>query len=98
MHPLDRLARSVKATGRRHSQRARAKRFTQGLSFAAALWLAVACQTATAPSPFKIWKTEDPDIIWMDKVNANTLSLRNSDPETYRFRSKIDLSLKPDIL
>lgn len=98
MHTLNQFARCVEASGRKANQKARAKRFTQGLTSIAFLWLLVACQSAFAPIPFKIWQTQDPNIIWLDPKDPNSMSLRNSDPKTFRYRSTIDLSLKPDIL
>ena len=96
MHPLDRFARSCERFGYKIKSLRRMKRMTQSLSSVALLLILVSCTTGFAPIPYKVH--EGRYFIYLDPKDPSDLSLQNSDPETYRFESKIDLSKGPDIL
>ncbi len=96
MHPLDRFARSCERFGYKIKSLGRMKRMTQSLSSVALLLILVSCTTGFAPIPYKVH--EGRYFIYLDPKDPSDLSLQNSDPETYRFESKIDLSKGPDIL
>jgi hypothetical protein len=74
----------------------RMKRMTQSLSSVALLLILVSCTTGFAPIPYKIH--DGRFFIYLDPKDPNSISLINSDPETFRLESKIDLSKVPDIL
>ena len=93
---LNRFAKSVEKSGRRFYSLRHMKLFTQKVSPLIFLVMLVGCTNSFAPIPFKIF--EGKHFIYLDPKNPSDQSLRNSDPETFRYHSKIDLSKGPDIL
>lgn len=96
MHPLNSFAKNVEKFGYRLQSLRRMKRMTQSLSTVALLWILISSTTGFAPTPYRVY--EGRYFIYLDPKDPNSLSLINSDPETYRLESKIDLSKVPDIL
>jgi hypothetical protein len=95
MHPLDTFAKKVHYYGWYQKTLGRMRRSIQPLSAWAFVMLVLMSGSLYAPFPFKIFSKQ---VIYLEPNNPNHLSLRNSDPETYRMKSKIDMSWKPDIL
>ena len=96
MHPLNSFAKNVTKFGYRLQSLRRMKRMTQSLSSVALLLILVSCTTGFAPIPYKVH--DGRYFIYLDPKDPSDLSLQNSDPETYKFESKIDLTKGPDIL
>lgn len=69
---------------------------TQSVLSCTLLVLVVSCTTGFAPIPYKVH--DGRFFIYLDPKDPNSTSLKNSDPELYRLESRIDLSMKPDIL
>jgi hypothetical protein len=95
MHPLDRLSKKVHYYGWYQKVLGRMRRSIQPLSAWTFVMLVLMSGSLYAPNPFKIFSKQ---VIYLEPGDPNSLSLHNSDPETYRIESKIDMSWKPDIL
>jgi len=78
------------------------QRSLQPLQVWSAILLIVSTTACVAPQPQQANKQvhEHPKngYIYLEGAKPSHLSLVNSDPETYRIASRIDLSLKPDII
>jgi hypothetical protein len=94
-HPLDCLARQVHRFGYYQAVRARMKRRTQSRFLWVVILLLVTIGISIAPQPFK---SSTREYVYVSAGDPSGLSLANSDPETFRVQSRIDLSLKPDII
>jgi hypothetical protein len=95
MHPLDRLSKKVRYFGWYQRVLGRMRRSIQPLYGWVFVLLLTSCTNLLAPLPFKV---SDKQYIYLDPKDPGALSLANSDPDTYRIKSKIDLSQRPDII
>jgi hypothetical protein len=94
MHPLNTFAKRVHYFGWYQKVLGRMRRSIQPLYPWAFVLLLTSCTSSFAPLPFKVSERE---YIYLDPRCPSALSLKNSDPEIYRLKSKIDLSKVPDL-
>lgn len=71
------------------------KRTIQPLYVWAFVLLLTSCNSLIAPIPFVATSRH---YVYVDPRDPNDLSRANSDPGTYKTISKIDLTLKPDVI
>jgi hypothetical protein len=95
IHPLDKLALQIHQAGRHQAVRAKMKRSTQSRSPWILLLLLASMGISFAPHPFEVSPRA---IVYVAAGDPSGLSLANSDPDTFRIKSRIDFSLKPDII
>lgn len=95
MHPLNRFARQVEYAGWYQKVLGRMKRSIQPLYGWALVLLLTSCSNLIAPIPFQ---ATDREYVYVNPRDPNGHSLANSDPDTFRFKSKIDLTKVPDII
>jgi hypothetical protein len=95
MHPLNRFARKVEYSGWYYRTLGWMRRSIQPLYAWGLVLLLTSCTSLIAPTPFKLTEKE---YIYLNPKDPNHHSLANSDPDTFRIKSKIDLSLKPDVI
>jgi hypothetical protein len=95
LHPLDLFALSIHHSGRYRQVCRRMHRSLQPLQLWSSILLLVSATACVAPQPYQLATR---DFIYLEGAGPSHLSLANSDPATYRIASKIDLSLKPDII
>jgi hypothetical protein len=96
MNSLNAFAKAVEQSGKRFYSIRYMHLFTQKVSPLIFLILLVGCTNGLTPLPFKIF--EGRHFIYLDPKDPNDVSLRNSDPSTYQYRSEIDFSKGPEIL
>ena len=95
MHPLNNFARQVEYSGWYQKVRSRMRRSLQPLYLWGTVLLLTSCTNLLAPIPFTLTNRE---YVFLDPKDPSSQSLANSDPDTFRLKTKIDLSLKPDII
>ena len=93
MHPLDRFARAVESTRTKRNYK-----YCSVLQLSVVILLVTSCQTFAPLS----WLENE--IVWLEKMTPNNVSLINSDPDTYKYKDNdeylppIDLKKKPCVL
>ena len=93
MHPLDRFARAVESTKTKRNYK-----YCSVLQLSALMLVLTSCQTFAPLS----WLEKE--VIYLEKMTPNNVSLINSDPSTYKYKDNdeylppIDLRKKPDVL
>ena len=95
-HPLSAFANAVEQSGKRFYSIRYMQLCTQKVSPLIFLILLVGCTNGLAPLPLKIFG--DRHFIYLDPKNPSDVSLRNTDPSTFQYRSEIDLTKGPEIL
>lgn len=94
-HPLDRLSRKVHYYGWYQKVLGRMKRYKQSSMPWIVIFLIILASSLYAPVPYRVM---DREYIYLEPNDPNSIGLHNSDPDTFRIKTKIDLSLVPDIL
>lgn len=94
-HPLDRLALQVHRFGAYQAVRTRMKLCTQAKFPWVWFLLLSTIGYSIAPQPLQCAAH---DFIYVSAGDPSGLSLANSAPDTFRVKSHIDLTLKPDVI